>query len=232
MAELEIIGAPQSNFVWVTRIACVEKGVPYTLLPMRPHTPEVDAIHPLGKIPVMRHGGFVLAESKAICSYIDRAFDGPPLIPADPRLAARAEQWISMINTSIDLVLVRRYVGSYVFPRTPDGNPNRPAIDECLPDVERHLALLEKAVATGHLVGESFSLADADLVPILYYLRLTPEAGAIINGSAALGRYLARHMERPSIRDSAPPPFAEGTPGHKLMTGGYAPRRVQAASAA
>jgi glutathione S-transferase len=67
MSELQIIGAPQSNYVWVVRIACHEKGVPYTLVPVMPHTPEVDAIHPLGKIPVLRHGNVTLAESRAIC---------------------------------------------------------------------------------------------------------------------------------------------------------------------
>ncbi len=30
MPELQIIGAPQSNYVCVVRIACLEKGVPYT----------------------------------------------------------------------------------------------------------------------------------------------------------------------------------------------------------
>ena len=46
MPELQIIGAPQSNYVCVVRIACLEKGVPYTLVPATPHSPEVDAIHP------------------------------------------------------------------------------------------------------------------------------------------------------------------------------------------
>ena len=63
VATLEIIGAPQSNFVRTARIACMEKGVPYTLTPARPHTPEVDAVHPLGKIPAMRHGEVTLCES-------------------------------------------------------------------------------------------------------------------------------------------------------------------------
>ena len=76
MAELEIIGAAQSNYVWVVRIAAAEKGVAYKFTPVRPHTPEVDAIHPFGKIPVMRHGDLELFESKAICTYIDRAFQG------------------------------------------------------------------------------------------------------------------------------------------------------------
>jgi hypothetical protein len=30
-----------------------------------PHTPEIDAIHPVGKIPAMRHGDVVLAEPRA-----------------------------------------------------------------------------------------------------------------------------------------------------------------------
>ena len=64
MPELQIIGAPQSNYVWVVRIACHEKGVPYTLLPAMPHTPEIDAIHPLGKIPALRHGDVILADAK------------------------------------------------------------------------------------------------------------------------------------------------------------------------
>ena len=76
MSDLQIIGAPASNFVWMTRIACVEKGVPHTLVPTMPHTPEVSAIHPFGKIPVMRHGAVTVCESRAICLYIDRAFSG------------------------------------------------------------------------------------------------------------------------------------------------------------
>src|SRR5215469_13520208 len=92
MATLEIIGAPQSNFVRTVRIACMEKGVPYTLIPARPHTPEVDAIHPFGKIPAMRHGEVTLCESTGICVYIDRTFDGPPLIPRDATAGARVVQ--------------------------------------------------------------------------------------------------------------------------------------------
>ena len=75
MPALEIIGAPQSNYVWAVRMVCEEKGVPYAHKPERPHTPDVDAIHPFGKIPVMRHRDVTLCESKAIASYIDCVFD-------------------------------------------------------------------------------------------------------------------------------------------------------------
>src|SRR4051794_38406991 len=100
MPALEIIGAPQSNYVWAVRMVCEEKGVPYEHKAERPHTAAVDAIHPFGKIPVMRHGDVELCESKAIATYIDRVFDGPKVIPDDAKLAAQVEQWVSLGNKS------------------------------------------------------------------------------------------------------------------------------------
>ncbi len=208
MAELTLIGAPQSNFVWVCRISCAEKGVAYTLEPARPHTPEVDAIHPFGKIPAMRHGDVALCESRAICGYIDRAFKGPPLIPTDPVKAAEVEQWVSLINTTLDPVMVRQYLLGYFFPGTPDGSPNRALIDAALPKMLTQFQVLDRAVAkTGHLVGDSFTLADIDLLPILYYLSKMPESSALLDKTKHVKAYFERHMARPSVKETTPPPF-------------------------
>ena len=208
MPELQIIGVPQSNYVWVTRLACAEKGVAYTLVPARPHTPEVDAIHPFGKIPVMRHGDMILCESRAICFYIDHAFAGPPLAPRDPVAGAEAEQWISLVNTTIDPLLVRQYLAAYFFPGTPDGTPNRTVIDPALPKMEAHFAVLDRAVAkTGHLVGDAFTLADINLLPILFYLDKLPESRAMLRRATNLDTYYRRHFERASLKETMPPPF-------------------------
>ena len=208
MPELQIIGGPQSNYVRVTRIACAEKGVPYSLVPVMPHTPEVDVIHPFCKIPVMRHGDVTLSESRAICFYIDHVFDGPPLAPRDPADGARTEEWISLVNTTIDPLLVRQYLAAYFFPRTQDGRPNRTAIDAALPKMEEHFAVLDRAVGkTGHLVGDTFTLADMNLLPILFFMEKAPESRAMLNGSANLKAYIARHMTRTSVTNTIPPPF-------------------------
>jgi glutathione S-transferase len=208
MAELQIIGVPQSNYVCAARIACHEKGVPYTLVPVRPHSPEVDAIHPFGKIPVMRHGDVTLCESRAICYYIDHAFAGPPLAPRDPVLGAQAEEWISLVNTHIDPVLVRQYALAYFFPNTPDGSANRAVIDPALPKMEQISALLDRAVArTGHLVGDSFTLADINLLPILFYMNKLPESGAMLRRATRLDAYFRRHWARPSAAEATPPPL-------------------------
>lgn len=210
MSDLQIIGAPASNFVWVTRIACAEKGVPYTLVPTPPHTPEVRAIHPFGKIPVARHGAVALCESRAICTYIDRAFAGPALIPADPAGAARVEQWLSIINTQIDPLLVRRYLRSYFFPDTADGSPDRKAIDAALPEMRAQFAVLDEAVsATGYLAGDSFTLADIDLLPILFYMNKMPESRAMLAEAKHLKAYFERNIERPSVKQTFPESLPE-----------------------
>jgi glutathione S-transferase len=210
MPELQIIGAPQSNYVCVVRIACHEKGVPYTLVPAVPHSPEVDAIHPFGKIPVMRHGDVTLSESRAIGYYIDHTFDGPVLVPRHPVDGARTEEWISLVNTHIDPLLVRQYLAAHFFPATPDGSPNRAAIDAALPKMEQHFAVLDRTVTrTGHLVGDTFTLADINLLPILFYMNKMPESGAMLRQHAKLKAYFDRHMARSSAREASPPPFPE-----------------------
>ena len=209
MSELQIFGAPQSNYVWVTRIVCEEKGVPYTLSAVLPHTADVDAIHPFGKIPAVRHGAVALAESRAICAYIDRAFPGPSLVPADPLAAVRTEQWLSIVNTHVDPVLVRQYFGAYIFPRTPDGSPDRTRIDGALENMERQFSVLDNAVASnGGLVDDSFTLADANLLPILYYMSKMPESSAMLDRAKSLKAYYERHMQRPSVVATVPPPFS------------------------
>jgi glutathione S-transferase len=215
MPELEIIGGAASNFVWVCRIACAEKGVPYKLTSVMPHTPEVDAIHPFGKIPAMSHGDVMLGESRAVCAYIDRAFDGPPLVPADPLKAVQVEQWVSIINTHIDPTWIRQYVGAgYIFPGTPDKSPNRTVIDAALPKMQQQFPVMDKAVKSGYLVGNSFTLADMDFMPILYYMTKFPESSGLVAAHPNLKAYFERHVARKSVQESIPP-SAPGTAGQK-----------------
>src|SRR6516164_1763222 len=156
MAKVEIIGFAPSTYVRVVRIVCEKKGIEYELKGAPPHSPEVAAIHPFGKIPVMRHGDFELCESKAISTYLDLSFPGPKLIPTEPRQAALTEQWVSLVNTKMDGTLVRSYLLNYIFPKGSDGKPDRTVIDAVVPQVEKEIALLDRAVAKGgYLAGDS-----------------------------------------------------------------------------
>ncbi len=204
MVRLELIGGAGSTYVWVCRMTCAEKGVPYRLTEVWPQSPEANAIHPLGKIPAMRDGEVTLFESKAICTYINKNFKGPQLIPPGHG-ALEVEQWISLVNTAIDPVCVRQYCAAYFFPETPDHSPDYNRIREALPKMQHQLGVLDRAVAkTGFLVGTKFSLADINVMPILFYLSQLPESAAMIASLPHLAAYYARHAERPSFKSTIP----------------------------
>jgi glutathione S-transferase len=210
MAIVEILGPAPSTYTRVARMVCEEKAIPYDLKQSPPHSPDVSAIHPFGKVPVMRHGDFELCESKAIATYLDLSFPGPKLIPTDPRHAALTEQWVSLVNTKIDGTLVRTYLLNYIFPKSGDGSPDRKAIDAVVPAVRQEIDLLERAVAKGgFLAGDSFTFADINLMPILAYMKNFPESGAAIAAAKSLSAYFDRLAARPSFQKTAPPPRAQ-----------------------
>jgi glutathione S-transferase len=207
MPNVEIIGFAPSTYVRTARMVCEEKAIPYDLKPAAPHSPDVAAIHPFGKIPVMRHGDFELCESKAIATYLDLTFPGPKLIPTDPRHAALTEQWVSLVNTRMDATMIRTYLFAYIFPKTDDGAPDRKAIDGVLPALKDEIGFLDRAIAKGgYLAGNSFTFADINVMPILFYLQKFPEAAAAIAAAKPLAAYYERLAARPSFQNTTPPP--------------------------
>lgn len=194
--KLEIFGVPQSNFTRAVRMVCAEKSVNYDYVPVPPHSPEARAVHPLGKIPGLRHGTLSLGESRAIVAYLDQLYPEIPMVPADPEV----EQWVSIITTAIDPVLVRQYVFANIFPDTPDGTVDRAAVDAMLPRVEALTGFLDGALGNkSFLAAGRFTFADALLLSILAAVRLFPEGARAMDAAPNLSRYLARHASRPSF---------------------------------
>ncbi len=81
---MKLYGIPQSPFVRKVCVALTEKGIPYVL---EGHAP---ALHPLGKMPVLRDGECVVPDSSVICAYLERKQPLPALYPEDPAELARA----------------------------------------------------------------------------------------------------------------------------------------------
>ena len=134
MTKPEIIGTARSTYTRVVCMVCEEKGIDYALTERMLGAPELLALHPFGKMPVLRHGDFELCKSKAIATYLDRSFPGPHVFPSNPRLAALTEQWVSLVNTVIDRTLIRTYLYAYIAPKTA-GAPDREAIKAVMPAV-------------------------------------------------------------------------------------------------
>ncbi|MDP7602695.1 MAG: glutathione S-transferase family protein, partial [Alphaproteobacteria bacterium] len=158
----------------------------------------------LGLVPVMRHQGLELSESQAIANYIDRAFDGPALVPAEPREAAQVDRWVAYCATSVDQLLMRQYVIEYVFHKDDDGNVVRHRIDKAIKRFAKIYASLEKGVEGGYLVGDAISIADCFLVPMLAAAKRFPEGEEHLAASPALAAYFEHFSERPSFAATAP----------------------------
>ncbi len=211
MPKPEIIGSARSTYTRVVCMVCEEKAIEYVLTEKPLHAPEILAIHPQGKMPVLRHGDVELFESKAIATYLDRSFPGPSVFPSDPRLAAPTEQWVSFVNTVMDRTLIRTYVFAYIAPKTSDGKPDRAAIEAVMPAVREQLGILDKAVAgTGYLVDDQFTFADINLLPILHRIGQFPEGAKAISAAPHLAAYYERHAARSSFKCTDPP---SGPPG-------------------
>src|SRR5262245_40173964 len=82
---MELYGATASPFFRKCRIAFEEKGIPYEIVPLIPvpKTPELLAMHPMGKIPILRDGARVVPDSSVICAYLERLHPHPALYPQD-----------------------------------------------------------------------------------------------------------------------------------------------------
>lgn len=199
MDQVTVIGTPQSSYVRTTRMCCIEKRIGHTLEPLDKQAEQHSALHPWTRVPIFRHGDLQLYESAAICRYVDAAFEGPRLVPADPRQAAVMDQWISAINCYIYGNTVRDYALQYIVPGLRGQPPNRAAIDEALPHMRRDVELLDRAYAGSKwIAGDAISLADLFVAPLVATFSMFPEGQSALAG----GKNLSRAFGELAGRDS------------------------------
>lgn len=206
-ATVVLLGDPRSSYVRTARMGLAEKGVKYTLQAVAPHSPEILAVHPFGRVPGFRDGRVALFETSAILRYVDEAFPGPSLIPGTVRDRARCEQWVSAINAYIDGTMIRRYVLQYIFPKGAGGQPERAVIDAAVKEMGEQLRILDRAYGgNDFLAGRALSMADLYLAPILHYVEQFPEGGLLLPKYPNVMRAQGVIRARASFRDTAPGP--------------------------
>ena len=206
MSDLKLFGFPQSTYVRTARLACEEKGVAYEIVPTQIGTPENLAVHPFGKIPAMSHGDFKCYETAAICRYVDEAFDGPALQPADAEGRALMTQWISAGNRYYDADIVRQVVLERFAPRLFDREPDEARIKDAMPRIEREMDVVNAWLGDHKfLAGDTISIADFFMLPILFYFYMTPEGKPLCDGAAGVMRWWGEMSSRPSFEATNPP---------------------------
>ena len=92
---LTIIGSYVSPYVRKVLAAINLKRLSFEVDPITPFygNDEFERLSPLRRIPVLIDGDFSISDSTVICDYLDEAYPGHPLYPADPTQRARA-RWL------------------------------------------------------------------------------------------------------------------------------------------
>jgi glutathione S-transferase len=146
-------------------LKCYQRDATTNLAP-----PELEAVHPLGKSPVITDGSNTIIESGAIIDYILRAHGQGRLMPAPGNVDHEQYlQWLHYAEGSAMLpLMLRMYTG-----RLPDGGEAlQPRIND---ELNRHLGYLDRSLeGVDWFVGNTLSGADiqlsfvAELAPLLH----------------------------------------------------------------
>jgi len=204
MSTIVIHGVPGSPYVRMPLLACEEKGVAWRLAPMGmgdAKTPEHLKRHPFGRMPAIEHGDFKLYETQAIIRYIDQAFEGPSLTPADPRAQARMNQVMNIIDwyvmPSISSGIVFNRVIKPMF-----GMPvDEAAVAAAVPLAGTCVSALTDILGDKpYFGGDAVSLADIAAVAHLDFMAAAPETAALLAKSPTLATWLGRMTSRPSAQ--------------------------------
>ena len=155
---LVLCGFSISNYYNKVKMVLLEKGIPFT--EERVGTGKKDeailACSPLGKIPFLRTEQGALCESQAIAEYLEAAYPNPPLLPADPWVAAKQRELITFIDLHVELV-ARELYGKAFFA----GDISEANADRARKLLVKNIAGFKRlAKFAPYVAGNTFSLAD------------------------------------------------------------------------
>lgn len=190
-----------------------ELGAPYEIkayqrdATTRLAPPELKAVHPLGKSPVITDGPVTVAESGAIIEYLVGRYDDGRLKPADGSAAALDYQyWMHFAEGSAMLPLMLALYTSML------GEAAAPLQPRIMSEITNHLAYMEERLAQhAYFVGDRFTAAD---VQMSFVCEVAAVRG-FLGPFPQLKAYLARIQARPAYLSALDKggPYAFGPTG-------------------
>ena len=175
---MKLYGGVRSPFFRKVRVVLEEKGIPYqteALLPV-PKTPELLAMHPMGKIPILRDGDVVVPDSSVICAYLERVQPAPALYPQDAAEFAAALFLEEYADTRMSEIIGGIAFETFVRPQIlkEQGDLARAAeLRARLPELFDHLE--SRLSDDREWLLSRFSIADAAVGVMLQGVRLIGE---------------------------------------------------------
>jgi glutathione S-transferase len=214
---IDIYWGSGSPYAWRVLLALEYKRLPYTshLLQFSKQehkSPQMLALNPRGRVPVLRDGDYVCFESLAILYYLDLKYPEPPIFGRTPEEAGTIMRVICEYQAYSDPHLMA--IVNAVFARSAD--PRGDEITRAMHAAASEARTIEARLSKSDwVVGESFSAVDMVIFPGIQLLRRAlerPEARELSSrflpvevNYPALGRWLARVEALPGYARTYPP---------------------------
>jgi glutathione S-transferase len=214
---IEVFWGSGSPFAWRVLLALEYKRLPYVshLLQFSKQehkSPQMLALNPRGRVPVLKDGDYVCFESLAILYYLDLKYPQPPLFGHTPEEAGTIMRVICEYQAYIEPHLTR-IVAAVFFA---DADLGGDEITAAMHAVASEARTIEARLAKSDwIVGESCSAADMVIFPGIQLLKRAlekPQALALSSrfmpvevNYPSLGRWLARVAALPGYERTYPP---------------------------
>ncbi|WP_333696384.1 glutathione S-transferase family protein [Phaeobacter italicus] len=133
-----------------------ELGQEYDLNPALPQSPDVLALNPSGKVPILVEDGEAITDSTAIITYLADKH-GQLTAPAGTLARAKQDAVTHMLLDELDAVLWTAARHSFILPE----DKRVPEVKDSLKwEFARSLNRLEARMQGPYLMGEDFTIAD------------------------------------------------------------------------
>ncbi len=196
---MKIYGFPLSPFVRKVALAASEKGLPFDWEPTNPQAGGEEFLQasPFSKIPAIKDGDFLLADSTAITVYLEAAYPEPALLPAEPRSRGRA-MWFEEVADTVMIpagapIVVNRFLRPRIFGSEGD-EAAAVAAEQAL---QRPATYLESQLGENGWLDGAFSAGD---IAVASSIKTLSYAGWTLN--AASYPRLAGWYDRVCARDA------------------------------
>lgn len=207
-ADLVFYGSPVSPFVRKVAGVCLEKDVAFEIEAVDVFNPPkwFTQISPMKRIPVMRDRSVAtegtsgtIADSSAICGYIEKKHPAPALYPGAVFDHGRALFFEEYADTALAAAVGLGIFRPIFFAAMKGGEPDlagaKTAWDEQMPPV---LDYLESSLAgSEYLVGDAFSIADIAVVCCFMQASLVIETP--LDNWPKFKAYFEKVRARPSV---------------------------------
>jgi glutathione S-transferase len=155
----------------------LELGVDWTPRPLdasagETRGPDYLALNPMGKIPTLRDGDFVLWESNAINCYVAETHPGAGLLPTSPRARAAVQRWMFFQTGHISPHCFPIFRATHPLVQTFwKAKPDPAAAEAARKELARFFPVLDAALAGKEWLEGKFSLADVAYASHLWLLK-------------------------------------------------------------